>query len=94
MIPPPGASRAEDRKRVLKHPDLAARLCEPPLGFSRPEQWMGYIPPDTCGQQLNLSPCRDALLAIATAAYERERDGCWQTPLTEPDTDLEQDSNE
>lgn len=33
------------RARVLAHPDLAARLCEPPLSYARPDQWNGYVPP-------------------------------------------------
>lgn len=44
---------AARRARVLRYPDLAARLTEPPLRFPRPTQWSGYIPPrvlaeDTC----------------------------------------------
>lgn len=33
------------RERVLRHPDLAARLCAPPLNYARPEQWNGFVPP-------------------------------------------------
>lgn len=33
------------RARVLAHPDLAARLTQPPLNYTRPEQWTGYVPP-------------------------------------------------
>jgi hypothetical protein len=35
----------ERRARVLAYPDLAARLCQAPLGFARPQQWNGYVPP-------------------------------------------------
>lgn len=35
------------RERVLRFPDLAARLCEPPLNFKHPNQWNGYVPPQT-----------------------------------------------
>lgn len=33
------------RASVLKHPDLARRLTEPPLGFRTSTDWSGYIPP-------------------------------------------------
>jgi|SRR5215471_1980382 len=33
------------RERVLRYPDLAARLTEPPLNYARPEQWNGFVPP-------------------------------------------------
>lgn len=33
------------RERVLRHPDLAKRLTEPPLSYDRPEQWNGFVPP-------------------------------------------------
>jgi hypothetical protein len=36
---------AERRARVLKHPDLAKRLTEPPLGYSDPAHWNGWVPP-------------------------------------------------
>jgi len=39
------AANQARRERVLRHPDLARRLTEPPLGYSRPEQWNGYVPP-------------------------------------------------
>jgi hypothetical protein len=35
------------RASVLAHPDLAARLTQPPLNYARPDQWNGYIPPAT-----------------------------------------------
>jgi hypothetical protein len=38
---------AQRRLGVLSHPDLAARLCEPPLSYSKPQQWNGYLPPAT-----------------------------------------------
>lgn len=46
------------RESVLKYPDLARALTEPPLGFRRPEEWNGYIPPgampqDACPQCRN-----------------------------------------
>jgi hypothetical protein len=35
------------RERVLKYPDLAKRLTEPPLSFRTPQDWNGYVPPKT-----------------------------------------------
>lgn len=32
------------RRRVLAHPDIAQRLVTE-LGYQRPEQWFGYVPP-------------------------------------------------
>jgi len=36
---------AERRARVLKHPDLAKRLTEQPVGYSDPAHWNGWVPP-------------------------------------------------
>lgn len=37
---------SEDRKaRVLRYPDLARRLTQPPLNYQRPEDWTGWVPP-------------------------------------------------
>jgi len=33
------------RAAVLSHPDLAARLTEPDIGYSKPSDWNGWIPP-------------------------------------------------
>lgn len=67
------------RDRVLKHPDLAARLCAVPLSFSRAEQWNGFVPPKYLpeglpGQpvRLNTSPRRAALVGISAEAMSRE----------------------
>jgi len=35
------------RARVLAHPDIAARLTWPPLDFTDPRKWNGYVPPAT-----------------------------------------------
>lgn len=35
---------AQRKARVLAHPDLARRLVTE-LGYQRPEQWNGYVPP-------------------------------------------------
>jgi hypothetical protein len=82
--PPPGASSTVDRERVLRYPDLAQKLTEPPLRYANPRQWNGFIPPDVCGQQLNLSPRRDALWALATEAYRRDVEGWTPSPDKEP----------
>lgn len=67
------ASRARDRKaRVKAHPDLAARLCRA-LGYTRFEQWSGFVPPARdAGGRLNTSPVRVELLAILRAVADRE----------------------
>lgn len=64
---------AHRRGLVLRYPDLAAKLTEPPIGFSAPEKWTGYIPPATWNQAMNTAPCRPALLALVAEA-ERRRD--------------------
>lgn len=76
------ARRKDDyRRRVLAHPDLAARLTERPLAFKHPWQWTGYIAPQwladetdaPTGWHLNQSPYRAQLMDIMTAVVERER---------------------
>lgn len=68
---------AENRRLVFAYPDIAARLCQPPLNFARPDHWRGYIPPafmppnEVGIVKLNDSPNRVALLAILEAAAER-----------------------
>lgn len=42
-----GAESAARRERVLRYPDLAKRLTEPPLGYKRPQDWSGWVPPAT-----------------------------------------------
>lgn len=67
-----------ERALVLAHPDLAEQLTKPPLNFSRPEAWDGYIPPETWGEtarghpRFNDSPRRIALLALVAEARRRE----------------------
>jgi hypothetical protein len=73
---------AERRERVLAHPDLAQRLTEPPLEYTRttpggkqrpaPELWNGFVPPRTFNGALNDSPQRAALVAICEEAQARE----------------------
>lgn len=71
-------TNAERRAVVLRHPDLAAKLCDPPLRFARPEQWTGYIAPalDQIGDanltRRNTSPCRAQAVEIYAEACRRE----------------------
>lgn len=68
-------SRAECARRrslVLRYPDLAAKLTEPPLRFTTPEHWNGYIPPATWNQALNPTPGRAVLLALVEEAEKRQ----------------------
>lgn len=73
------------RDSVLRYPDLAARLCEPPIGYEKATQWNGYVPPDTCGNALNLSPRREALVELVNEAARRDREGWTPSELdTQP----------
>ncbi len=71
------AQTAEQRRLVLEYPDLAAGLCREPIGYKRPEQWTGYIPPVFDRERPdgtvppNDSPRRAALLALLEQAAER-----------------------
>lgn len=71
------ARNTEQRKLVLRYPDIAARLCEPPLNYARPGQWTGYIPPAFDGERpdgavpMNTSRYRAAFMVILEAAAER-----------------------
>ncbi|WP_017602230.1 hypothetical protein [Nocardiopsis lucentensis] len=66
-------TNADRRRAVLAHLDLAERLCEEPLGFERPDQWTGFIPPAMWNQQPNTSPRRKALVEIYDEALARGR---------------------
>lgn len=71
------AENARRRTLVLKHPDLAAQLTQPPLRHTLPEHWTGYIPPaydaPSVGgyQPINTSPARAALVALLAEAESR-----------------------
>jgi hypothetical protein len=81
---------AARRARVLRHPDIAQRLLDPPLRYSRPEVWNGYIPPATgpygakwpddrgrgygVDDAPNTSPCRAALIDVLRAVLAREQE--------------------
>lgn len=64
-----------ERARVLRHPEIAKRLCDPPLRYSHPEAWSGYVPPETWQGKTNNHPARAALLGIITAAVEADKEG-------------------
>jgi hypothetical protein len=75
------AAHAENKRRralVLRYPELAARLTEPPIRHTTPEHWTGYVPPahDAPGVggdlPLNTSPARAALTALVAEAEARE----------------------
>jgi hypothetical protein len=65
---------AANRAAVLRHPDLAAKLTAPAIGYSRAEQWNGFVPPEGWGEhnQPNNSMRRAALIEILTEALLRE----------------------
>lgn len=78
---------AARRALVLRHPDLAQKLCSQLIGYSRPENWNGWIPPATVpdmsagaegpttsgpGYMPNDSPRRAALVALVAEAERRE----------------------
>ncbi|MFC9973595.1 hypothetical protein ACFVH6_22140 [Spirillospora sp. NPDC127200] len=67
----PGTRRTA-RDAVLAYPDLAARLCEDPIGYARPDQWNGYVPPEIADQRHNNSPRREALAEIVAEAHARD----------------------
>lgn len=63
---------ASERELVLGIPKLAARLTKQPLGYAKPEQWNGYIPPYMVPagdhHRRNDSPQRVHLVAIVRQA--------------------------
>lgn len=60
-----------NRGAVLQHADLYARLTEQPIGYARPDQWSGYIPPEQCDGSRNGSARRAALVALVEEARAR-----------------------
>lgn len=58
----------ECRRLILSNPDLAARLCQPPLDYARPDQWNGFVPPETFNGERNNSPRHEALMSICAEA--------------------------
>jgi hypothetical protein len=61
-----------NRAAVLAHPDLAAQLTQPPIGYDKPEQWNGYVPPPTFNGAHNDSHRREALAALVLEAHIRQ----------------------
>lgn len=77
-----------NRELVFHYPDIAAKLCAPPLKHSRPDVWNGslpgpYLPEGEDGRvRPNRSPVRAQLLAILNEAADRadtEARGAMQT---------------
>lgn len=66
---------AARKAAVLAHPDLAARLTEPPLGFAKPEQWRGNVGPDTWNGGHNDAARREALAELVAEAVRRDTAG-------------------
>ncbi|MFF5404576.1 hypothetical protein ACFY8K_16955 [Streptomyces misionensis] len=71
------AENARRRALVLKHPDLAERLTQPPINHITPQHWTGYVPPAHDpenyggGRPINTSPIRAALAALVEEAERR-----------------------
>jgi hypothetical protein len=80
---------AARKARVLRYPDLAEGLTEPPLSFARPDQWNGWIAPRTLAEdacprcphcraphmaRANDSSRREALVLLAAEALRREQE--------------------
>jgi hypothetical protein len=71
----------EQVKMVMRYRDLAERLCQPPIGYAKPEQWNGYVPPAYDAERidgvtpLNDSPRRTALLEEAAERADAEQHG-------------------
>jgi hypothetical protein len=68
-------TNAERKATVLRHPDLAARLCEAPMRCSSPERWSGFIAPEMTATGPNTSPYRAQVVAIYEEALRREQEG-------------------
>jgi hypothetical protein len=66
------SERINRRAQVLRHEDLAKKLTQQPLNFTKPEHWNGAIPPETWREMPNDSPLRPALLALVAEAQRRE----------------------
>lgn len=68
---------ADNRRRVLKYPEIAELLIEHPLDYATPSLWTGYIPPATYPGQFsdlpNTSPRREAFLQMMFLVDEAER---------------------
>lgn len=68
---------AARRERVLAHPDLRLKLTEAPIGYERPDQWNGYVPPKTDAEQScpdcrnGIKHCRNTHMASANTSARR-----------------------
>lgn len=72
--------REHRRRLVLRHPDLAARLTQPPLPYTSPEHWGGHLGADTWTGRPNTSPQRTALLEIVAEAEQRATEAATRPP--------------
>jgi hypothetical protein len=65
---------ANQRDLVLAHPDLAAQLCQPPIGFKNADDWNGWVPPERdANGRVNDSPRALALGGLIGEAQHRAR---------------------
>lgn len=64
--------RERVRKLVMRHPDLVARLGEPPMGLRVPSLWTGFVPPLEWNGSPN-SLMHRAYQAVVDEAERRER---------------------
>lgn len=78
----PGGSY-ERRDRVFRHPDLLKRLTEPPLRFTDPYRWTGWIPPRTCPEQACGSECGTRQRACSATHNARYNDSPFRRALVE-----------
>lgn len=62
---------ATNRRAVLGHHDLAAKLTQPPLDYALADQWNGFVPPELWNGQVNDSPRRAALVELVDEALRR-----------------------
>lgn len=80
----------ERRALVLAYPDIAKRLCEPPMNLSHPEAWNGFVPgrwlpEDEDGRiRPNTSPIRAQLLASLAEAAEKADHDTRPAPTPQP----------
>jgi hypothetical protein len=75
-----GARCAERRERVLRYPDLAKRLTERPVGYARPDQWNGFVPPAT----VNAGSYEEVLHAVSGRPNGKGRRACGQAGNDSP----------
>jgi hypothetical protein len=66
------AENTRRRQLVLRYPDLAEQLTQPPLALQKPEQWSGCLAPThTATGAPNRSPVRAQVAALIAEAERR-----------------------